>query len=241
MNGNAASDATPAAESSQAESRGSVYGFLAWLFLETPDASFLERMLHADVGSYVASLTASGSCHPMIVAGLEEMRGDLAKQPGLPLDQLQTELGVQEALLFKGIAPGYGPPPPYESVYRRPGAGGDAETLLSIRGFYREAGAALPSDCRERLDHLGMELDFMRFLCEEEGRLWRSHDPEGAARYRRIQRRFLGSHLMAWAPDYCQRILAEPCPLFFHGLAKMVSGFLVGDAALLERWADEAG
>jgi TorA maturation chaperone TorD len=86
-----------------------------------------------------------------------------------------------------------------------------------------------------------MELDFMRFLCEQEAALWRSNDAAGAARYRGIQRRFLASHLMAWAPDYCQMVLAEPCPLFAQGLAKMVSGFLANDAALLARWAEGAG
>lgn len=175
----------------------------------------------------------------MVIAGLEEMRGWLAAHAHQPLEQVRQELAVQGARLFRGIAPGYGPPPPYEAVHRRPGAGVDADTLLSLRGFYREAAADLPSTSRERLDHVGIELDFMRFLCEEESRLWRSGDAGEAARYRRIQRRFLTAHLAPWVPGYCQRILAEQCAPFFHGLARALSGFLAEEARLLDSGSEE--
>jgi TorA maturation chaperone TorD len=233
--------APSAAESEQVAARERGYGFLAWLFLAAPDIPFLERMLDADVGSYVASLAAGGGAHPMIITGLEEMRGWLAAQAHLPLEQVRQELAVQETWLFKGIAPGYGPPPPYEAVYRRSGAGVDAATLLSLRSFYREAEADLPPNSRERLDHLGLELDFMRFLCGEESRLWCSNDAGEAVRYRRMQRRFLAEHLTPWVPGYCQRLLGEPCAPFFHGLARALSGFLAEDAMLLDRWAEEEG
>jgi putative dimethyl sulfoxide reductase chaperone len=218
------------AEAERAASRGRDYGFLAWLLLETPDAPFLGRMLDADMGAYLASLATGGGIDALILAGLEEMRGWLRAHADRPPEELRQELAVQGTRLFKGIAPGYGPPPPYEAVYRRPGAGVDADTLLSLRGFYREAAAELPSPSRERLDHLGLELDFMRFLCEEEGRLWRSDNAREASRYRQLERQFLAAHLTPWVPGYCQRILAEECAAFFHGLARVLSGFLAGEA-----------
>jgi putative dimethyl sulfoxide reductase chaperone len=230
-----------AIESEEAASRGRSYGFLAWLILEGPDAPFLERMLGGEVGTYLASLADSGSSDRLILAGLDEMRGWLAGHADEPLEQLRQKLAVQGTWLFKGIAPGYGPPPPYEAVHRRPGAGADADTLLSLRGFYREAAAELPCSSHERLDHLGLELDFMRFLCEEESRLRRSGDTGEVTRFRRIQRRFLEAHLMPWVPGYCQRILGEECAPFFHGLARALSGFLAGEIALLESgfdWGD---
>ena len=222
------------AESEQAASRGRSYGFLAWLFLEGPDTPFLERMRGADVGTYLGSLAAGGDADLLIQAGLEEMHGWLAGRTDQPLEQLRQELAIQGTWLFKGMAPGYGPPPPYEAVHRRPGAAVDAETLLSLRAFYREAAAELPSTSRERLDHLGLELDFMRFLCEEEDRLSRSGAAGEATRYRRIQRRFLAAHLTPWVPGYCQRILGEECVPFFHGLARALSGFLASEARLLD-------
>ena len=241
MNEARAFPAPSAAESESAASRGRCYGFLAWLFLETPDTSFLERLLGADVGSYVASLAAGGSSHPMIIAGLEEMRGWLAAHEHQPMEEVRKELAVQQAWLLKGIAPGYGPPPPFEAVHRRPGGGVDTDTLLSLREFYREAAAELPPSSPNRLDHLGMELDFMRFLCDEESRLWRSNLVEEATRYRRIQRRFLSRHLITWVPGYCQKILAEPCAPFFHGVAKVLVGFLAEDASSLDRAEKESG
>ncbi|HSB77731.1 MAG TPA: molecular chaperone TorD family protein [Candidatus Methylomirabilis sp.] len=232
MNDVTAFQAPSAAESEEAASRGRAYGFLAWLILEGPDTPFLERMLGGEVAAYLASLAASGSSDPLLIAGLEEMRGWLAGNADGPLEQLRQELAVQGTWLFKGIAPGYGPPPPYEAVHRRPGAGADADILLSLRGFYREAAADLPCTSRERLDHLGLELDFMRFLCEEESRLWGSGNACEAARFRRIQRRFLAAHLTPWVPGYCQRLLEEQCAPFFHGLARVLLGFLAGEVAL---------
>jgi putative dimethyl sulfoxide reductase chaperone len=240
MSGCASCSAPSAAEGKWAASRGQSYGLLAWLFLETPDALFLKRMRSAEVRTYFASLAADRSFDPSILAGLEEIREWLAARAHQPLEQLCQELAIQGTRLLKGIAPGYGPPPPYEAVYRRPGAGVDAETLLSLREFYREAGADLAPICGERSDHLGMELDFMRFLCAEESRLWDLKDAGAAIRYRGIQQRFLAEHLLTWTPGYCQRILAEPEALFFHGVVRALSGFLLEDAALLDRWSAEA-
>lgn len=240
MSGGASCTAPSAAECKWAASRGQSYSLLAWFFLETPDAPFLERMRGAEVGTYLASLAADRGFDPSILAGLAEIREWLAARAHQPLEQLRQELAVQGARLFKGIAPGYGPPPPYEAVHRRPGAGVDADTLLSLREFYREAGADLAPISDERSDHLGMELDFMRFLCAEESRLWESEDAWAAIRYRGIQRRFLAEHLLTWIPGYCQRILGEPGVVFFHGVARALSGFLAEEAALLERWAAEA-
>ncbi len=220
--------------------RGKSYGFLAWLFLESPDAAFLERLRGAEVGTYLASLAADEGSDPQILAGLEEMREWLARHDDQPLEQLRQELAVQGTWLFRGIAPGYGPPPPYEAVHRRPGAGVDADTLLSLRAFYREAAVEIPSASHERLDHLGLELDFMRYLCEEESRLWRSGDAGEATGCRRLQRRFLLAHLTPWVPGYCQRILGEQCAPFFHGLARALAGFLAGEATQLDSGPERA-
>ena len=241
MNGAKAFSAPSSVESDQAASRSRSYGFLAWLFLESPDTAFIEQMLGEDVASYLATLATGESSHPSIIAGLEEMRGWLAAHSHQSPEQLLTLLAVQQTGLFKGIAPGYGPPPPYETVYRRPGAGGDSETMLNLRSYYREVAAEPSPNIRERLDHLGMELDFMRYLSEEESWLWRVNETAEAGRYRRIQRQFLAEHLSPWVPEYCQKILAEPCEPFFHGVVKVLSGFLAEDTALLDAWTEGCG
>jgi TorA maturation chaperone TorD len=183
--------------------------------------------------AYSDSLQADAATHADVMVGLEEMRGWLRSQADTPPDGLSRTLAVQEAWLFKGIALEYGPPPPYETLHRRPGAAGEAETLVSLQAFYREAGAELSPASRERVDHLGVQLDFMRFLCGEESRLWQVHDVGEACRYRQIQRRLVDEHLMPWVPGYCQRIRAEARAPFFHGVAKMLAGFLAEDARLL--------
>ncbi len=206
------------------------YAFLAWLFLEGPDLDFLQRLLDAD-----PPLPAGKAVDGKVAAGLEEMRSWLAARSDVPLPQLLQQLRVEGTRLFRGIAPGYGPPPPYETLYRRSRAGSDANILLRIRDRYREAAAELSAGSRERMDHVGMELEFMRFLCGEERRLRLAREDEGALQYRRMERRFLTEHLMTWVPEYCRRILDEPCAPFFHGMLRVLSAFLASDAEWLER------
>ncbi len=217
--------------STQARDRGISYGFLAWLFLEHPDREFLERMLSAEPASWALSV-GEGEVSPSILAGLEAMRASLSSRPGQSTEGLCRELAVQRTRLFRGVAPGYGPPPPYETLYRDPEGAGEAEVMLQLRRFYREAGAQLPPDQGERLDYLGLELDLMRLLCEEESLLWGEDDRQGVARARGIQEELLTRHLLAWAPRFCQVILKEPGVPFYHGVAALLSAFLKEEATL---------
>lgn len=42
----------------QAQSRAAIYGFLAWLFLEQPDADFVARLLDNEVQEHINSLSS---------------------------------------------------------------------------------------------------------------------------------------------------------------------------------------
>lgn len=225
---------TSAAEmSAQAASRSTTYGFLAWLFLEDPDTGFLERIRAAGDGFPDPLRPAAEEMGPAILAGLADMRGYLSERSHLSPAEACLELAIQRTRLFRGVAPGYGPPPPYEAVYRCPQACTEPELMLRVQSFYREAGVELPPDQAERLDYLGLELDLMRFLCAEESSLWDAGDVEGAARLRGMQGRFLRGHLLAWGPRFCETILAEPGVRFYHGVARILAGFLAEEAARL--------
>ncbi len=220
-------DASNEARSESARGRGAAYGFLAWLFLADPDAPFLQQL------SPGSDWQPDEDASPAVRAGIQEMREYLSERAQSPLEQTRVELAVQRTRLFRGVAPGYGPPPPYETVYRCPKEGSEPEVMLQVASFYREAGASLPADYAERQDYLGLELDLMRLLCEEESRQWAAGDADAAEPWRRLQQRFLREHLLAWAPRFCERILAEPGVRFYHGVVRVLSGFLTEEAGLL--------
>lgn len=217
----------------QARDRATGYGFLAWLFLENPDVDFVQGMLRGDVASPAASRSDGAGMSLGIRAGLQAMSATLAGREGSSAEELCLELAVQRTRLFRGVAPGYGPPPPYETLFRCPEPSAEAEVMLQLRRFYREVRAEIPSGREERPDYLGLELELMRLLCEEESRLWGEGDAERAARWRATQRRFLCEHLLAWVPRFCEVVRKEPNVPFYHGVATLLASFLEEEAALL--------
>lgn len=215
----------------QAQNRGSSYGFLAWLFLEGPDRAFIERiMTHGE--ELAISTLENGEGSSAILSGLREMRSYIAQRSESSMEELCMDLGVQRTRLVRGVDPGYGPPPPYEAVYRCPGDCQENELMLRVSDFYQKAGARLPAGKRERLDYLGLELDLMHFMCTEEGGFWIDGNKDAAVEMRQLQRSFFQEHLMAWVPGFCDAAMQEPKVAFYHGVVAMLRAFLEEEASI---------
>ncbi len=67
----------------------------------------------------------------------------------------------------------------------------------------------MPEGYAERPDYLGLELELMGFLCEEESLSASSGDVVRAAETRLQQHRFLDEHLLRWVPSYCHMLVRE--------------------------------
>ena len=147
-----------------AQNRGSSYGFLAWLFLEGPDRDFVERIMSQDEELAIIELE-NGEESSAILYGLRYMRSYIAQFPKTSIEELCMDLMVQRTRLVRGVDPGYGPPPPYEAVYRCPHDCQESDLMLQVSDFYQNAGARLPLGKKERLDYIGLELDLMYFMC----------------------------------------------------------------------------
>ena len=78
----------------------------------------------------------------------------------------RTALAVDWTRLFRGVQPGYGPPPPYEGLWR----GCDPLVALqAVARVYREQGVGpAGGSAGNRLDYLGLELDYLRYVCEQQ-------------------------------------------------------------------------
>ena len=99
------------------------------------------------------------------------------------------------------------------------------------------AGSALP-------DHVGIELAFMAHLASQEASAWENEDPEKAREVLARQGSFLQTHILAWLPQFCHRVLVGHPHDFYAALARRTETFVSEDAASVRSWlghAEETG
>jgi TorA maturation chaperone TorD len=214
-----------AREGTLAGYRSRVYGILAAAYNRQPDESLARRL---------ASLDTSGhDWPPELREGIDLIEGFVRACEGRPTRELATELAVERTRLFRGLKPGCGPPPPYESVY----LGGNGQPRMqaaeAVARSYAEAGVGLPEGLKEQPDYIGLELDFMRHLTEKEARAWAEGDEDAAARIAEQERSFLEEHLARWVPRFCEAMDGAARLDFYRGIARVTSRFVRDEA----RWA----
>ena len=115
-----------------AELRSRLYWILSRFYLERPTYQFLlslkEKLNGIEDSSEGVELIR------------ESLKGDL--------QELSERLGVEFTRLFRGVKEGYGPPPPYESVYMGEGRV-IGEATLEVMRFYTECGLGLMEDIED--------------------------------------------------------------------------------------------
>lgn len=117
--------------------------------------------------------------------------------PTISLETLELEfLAVFE--LGDSIAP---PLPLFEGMHRQ-GSGRDG-ILMELSRFYDFFDVQLAQN-PEYPDHLGIELEFLAWLCQQETVVQQRGG--NAQAFRRAQRDFLTRHLLAWVPAFCSKL-----------------------------------
>jgi len=142
---------------------------------------------------------------------------------------------------------------PFEDIYRGKTSDGQLQRgpLLGVRAIaakrlYREAGAQMDNCCRELPNHIGVELSFMHFLCEQEAAaLIDNHvtdqkDTDAsvfslAEIYRAYQIRFLREHLTQWFPLLNEEIQSKSDHVFYRSISNMTQAYLQQDLAILKQ------
>ena len=215
-----------------AEQRSAVYAFLSSIFMVLPDQGFVGRLTDGRMGTLLEALSAD-DVSPDIETGIRLIRGYLDSLQAVPADKVETDLAVERARLLRGIKPGYGPPPPYESVYRGTADSGAGQTLLQVKRAFTDAGVSVPESVHEPADYIGLELELMRHLANQEGQAWRAGDEAKARVWLDKQKAFLIDHLAGWVPEFAD-LMAEHAALgFYQGVARIMKGFVISDRAHL--------
>lgn len=132
-----------------------------------------------------------------------------------------VELQEDYARIFRGVRVEYGPPPPYESVYR---SGIVMSNLASeVLVLYHNAGLDVRGG--EPPDHIGFELAFMAYLCKKEEEYRNAGDLNNAANLVTLQDDFLSDHVLEWVPQFCTRVLGYDS-VFYAAVADLTLNWL---------------
>ncbi|MGI9862154.1 molecular chaperone TorD family protein [Moorella naiadis] len=207
------------------QGRELVYSFLARVYQEGPN----QEMLGALAGEQFLAELAADSQNEDLTAGCRQMQVELAAHRE-DLEAYHQELQEDYNRLFVG--PGHLEAPPWESVYRSQEHLLFSEKTLAVREFYRSFGLESKKKNQEPDDHLGLELEFMAWLCREAAA--KVQDGGVCEKLLTGQKRFLQEHLEQWVPALTADIQRAARTDFFRGLARLTRGWLATDASEVE-------
>lgn len=207
-----------------ARARAAFYAFLGLHFTTLPDLQFVERLRNGEFRSVLANLQNDALVGEDIHAGAALMSAYLDRMRTIAPDHLVKDLGVDRTRLYRGVAQGYGPPPPNEMVWSKDA--NDFSVLQIISIAYREMGLEPSPEVKERLDYISVEMDFMRELALREADAWEAGDREIAKTLVTTEQSFLNKHLGSWVPDFIERALEFAQTDFYKGHLYMLRGFI---------------
>lgn len=205
-----------------AESRAKVYALLATVYIKPPDRDFLKSFM-----TTLSSLDIQkmGEMLPKgITEGIRNVESYLRSRSE-SVEQEQLLFSTEFTRLFRGIKRHGSPPPPFESVYREGVCWG--ESTVEVLEEYRRFGLAPNDEYQgEPPDHISLELDFMRFLCEKEAGAWLRGDSEEALRFLNAEEGFLNDRLSKWVGEFCQNIREQDRLGFYAGWADVTEAWI---------------
>lgn len=220
-----------------ARTRAAFNSFLSVHFTSLPDVAFVERMRHGDLTTMLDALVNDESVQGDIATGAALMRDYLTKTRNDDAAELSQALGVDRTRLYRGLSPTYGPPPPYELVWSKTKP--DISLLVELAGTYREMGMSPSPEIVERMDYIGVELDFMRELALREATDWESNSPESARKLLQVQDTFMNEHLKDWVPLFVDEVLKQTQSDFYRGHLLMLRGFVASEREELTSLIEE--
>ncbi|MCM1565674.1 MAG: molecular chaperone TorD family protein [Dehalobacter sp.] len=194
-------------------------------FMGLPDLTFVEQIRSEDFISILEELSNENVLCPNLDVGASLMLGYIQSTAKMEAPELSETLGVDRTRLYRGIKPGYGPPPPCEAVWIT--CVRDATVVLQeLSGIYRLSGMKVSDEAKERPDYIGVELEYLRQLAVQEIEAWKSSNEEKAKELLEKQYNFLTEHLCLWIPNFIEKALSMADTDFYKGHLSMLHSFL---------------
>ena len=200
--------------------RENTYRFLAALCLAPPSDALISMIRDRSVLSAIAD---------------EASHLSLFVDEASKISSLKEELEAEHTAIFTLPSGAI----PHESVYLDKNRRLGGSVTIGVAEFYLRAGADIVDASIAVPDHLGMELEFMGFLCGIEKELWESDDSDALAKCVALQREFLEEHLMKWVGPCCERIMESALYGFYKAIALFTLSFLRGEEEhVADLWAE---
>lgn len=220
-----------------AASRGQVFGFLGALYCKLPDERFASGLMGGETSGFLAALAGQEQdLNEDMAEGVRLIEQYIQSSRDMPLDELLTQINVERTRLMRGVKPGYGPMPPYENVYSADNQEFDAYPIAAVLSAYAQAHAVMPEGSHDQPDYIGVELDFLRHLCEQEAKAWQASDSGAALDAVDKERAFLADHVGTWVPKYCDVMFDDARTDLYRGVARLTKGFIADENARLEAY-----
>lgn len=131
---------------------------------------------------------------------------------------------------------------PYETFYTREDQMIETGGANPVTDFYSAYDFVVDFEAARVVsaDHIGVEYEFMHHLCEAQLKAEAENDTKAATELQQVQKSFLDTHLLQWAPLYLLNMKYEArTPLYYDG-AEMALEFLLSDNEYLSEGVKEA-
>jgi len=204
-------------EAIEAGERERTYSFLASLCLKPPSDSLISMIKDGSILSVFQDNDEGCGKGISSPYGLSEFVRQADN-----MDNLKDELEAEHTALF--VLPS--DVLPHEAVYldRDKRLGG--RVTISVGQFYEKAGANIQEGCTQMPDHLGMELEFMSFLCKIERESWERTEIESLQKCVELQKAFLEEHLLKWGYQCCEKLIEKATYGFYKAVASFIMKFM---------------
>ncbi|MBR2836636.1 MAG: molecular chaperone TorD family protein [Coriobacteriales bacterium] len=213
-------------------SRAAMYGFLSRLFIHEVDADFLAQLR--------SMAYPQNSDNPAINEGFRKLYSFMRHAREDVLSVLSVDYA--RTILGSGVLNGNAAFP-YESVYTSEHALVMQEARDEVLAIYRANGMDKEAKWTDPEDHIALEFEFMRTLCE---RTAQALEDEGSGEYSpqelvATQYGFLMLHLLRWIPRFCIDVPRYASTDFYAAAAQLTDAFLADEKVLLEDIAEASG
>jgi len=214
----------------QAEERSKTYMLLSLFFLKKPDKSFLWKLNQKQFIANLADIIARGEGE--ISKGFGLIKSFIDSHKDIGEEEVLEKMEVDFTKLTRGIRKGYGPPPPYESVWKGENIVMGEATQEVIR-FYTKTGIGM--DLKGEIpDHIGIELKFMSLLCYKEKENWEKEEYELVFGWLLLEKDFIENHLLDWTPFYLNEMESQAETDFYKGVSIITKNFLELDKETID-------
>jgi len=207
------------------------YDILRRFFIEEPSKDYIKEFIQRNMIDLFPFQDESDGIHE----GVQVVKRYLAKHDLVHNDNLFEDLHWDYTRMF--IGPFEIPAQPWESVYVRKDKLLFQKTTMDVRKVYEKYGFQTADFNIEPDDHVGLELDFvfrLNQLCIRAGEADKPDVVREINRLLKEQQRFIDDHLLAFIPQFVEKVVTHAETDFFRGLAVILGHFLQMDSRVLQ-------